>query len=96
MELLPAGFIVAMLQQVKLGTGKLPNNQQILIAFLICTAFTLLMFGQALGQKDRERERCETAKAGENGDVASTARGRKQEIHVSAKGGARCTSQETS
>lgn len=43
---------------LKLGTGPSWGNRALVIAFVICTAFPLLMYGQALGQKDREVERC--------------------------------------
>ncbi|TKA68250.1 hypothetical protein B0A55_09934 [Friedmanniomyces simplex] len=54
---------LAMKEEVILGTGDRPNNEAMLITFVVCTAFTLLVFGQALGQKDRERERCERVQA---------------------------------
>lgn len=55
---------LAMCERVRLGTGPSPNNEAVLIAFLICTAFTLSVFGQALGQKDREKERCKSVLEG--------------------------------
>ena len=39
---------------IPLGTGPQWGNRGLLIAFIICTVFPLLMFGQALGQKDKE------------------------------------------
>ncbi|KAK3678446.1 hypothetical protein LTR78_001743 [Recurvomyces mirabilis] len=49
---------LAMAEHVQLGNGKGPGNGAYLVALLICTAFTLIVFGQALGQKDREALRC--------------------------------------
>ncbi|KAK4953765.1 hypothetical protein LTR10_008369 [Elasticomyces elasticus] len=54
---------LAMRDSVTLGTGPHPNNEDALIAFVVCTAFTLLVYGQALGQKDAERARSEEARA---------------------------------
>lgn len=45
-------------EHVILGTGKLPGNKAELIAYALCTVFTIGVFGQALGQKDREIARC--------------------------------------
>lgn len=57
-----AGYLgMAMAENVRLGTGPRPNNEAVLVAFLICTFFTLTVFGQALGQKDRQKEHCEQA-----------------------------------
>ena len=39
---------------IKMGTGPIWGNQGLLIAFVVCTAFPLMMFGQSLGQKDKE------------------------------------------
>lgn len=49
---------LAMAQNVELGTGTLPGNTGVFVAFVICTVFTLCVFGQSLGQKDREMARC--------------------------------------
>ncbi|KAK5747266.1 hypothetical protein LTR17_000401 [Elasticomyces elasticus] len=54
---------LAMRDSVTLGTGPHPNNEDALIAFVVCTAFTLLVYGQALGQKDTERARSEEVRA---------------------------------
>ncbi|KAK4897389.1 hypothetical protein LTR27_004909 [Elasticomyces elasticus] len=54
---------LAMRDSVTLGTGPHPNNEDALVAFVVCTAFTLLVYGQALGQKDTERARSEEARA---------------------------------
>ena len=51
---------------IDLGTGPQWKNRGLLIALIVCTIFPLLMFGQALGQKDKEMatsraaERCES------------------------------------
>lgn len=52
---------LAMREHVRLGTGRSPDNETVLIPFCICTLFALMVFGQALGQKDREKERCKQA-----------------------------------
>ena len=41
-------------ENIKMGTGPAWGNRGLLIAFVVCTAFPLLMFGHSLGQKDRE------------------------------------------
>lgn len=43
---------------VQLGTGHSWGNTGVLVVFVVCTAFPLIMFGQALGQKDTEMARC--------------------------------------
>ena len=48
-------------EHVNLGTGDRPNNQAVFIAFLVCTTFVLATFGQALGQKAREKHICQRA-----------------------------------
>lgn len=54
-----AGLIVYLsfvaIHHIHLGPGPRWGNTGILIAFVVCMAFPLLMFGQALGQKDTER-----------------------------------------
>lgn len=51
---------LAMSQDVSFGTGPWPNNRVVLIFFVVCTVFTLAMFGQSLGEKDRELAECKT------------------------------------
>ena len=45
-------------EHVQIGTGPEWGNTAVLIAFLTATTFPLVMFGQALGQKDTEMARC--------------------------------------
>ena len=52
---------LVMAQDIKLGTGPTWSNRGLLIAFVICTAFALMVFGQSLGQKDRETMKCRAA-----------------------------------
>lgn len=49
---------LAMSQNVSYGTGPWPNNRVVLIFFVVCTVFTLAMFGQSLGEKDKELAEC--------------------------------------
>lgn len=49
---------LAMVQNVNLGTGPWPGNAATFIFFLVCTVFALAMFGQSLGDKDREFLKC--------------------------------------
>lgn len=48
----------AMVQEVQFGTGPWPGNTALFIFFLVCTTFTLAMFGQSLGEKEREMRTC--------------------------------------
>ena len=43
---------------VQLGTGPQWGNKVVLIAFVVSTAFSPIMFGQTLGQNDTEMARC--------------------------------------
>lgn len=53
-----AYFAAAWRANVNLGRGPSFGNRGLLITLVICTIFPLLMFGQALGQKDREMAKC--------------------------------------
>lgn len=53
-----AYLALTMERRIQLGTGPGWGNRGVLIAFLVCTAFTLVIFSQALGQKDREMAMC--------------------------------------
>lgn len=55
----------AWVEKVKLGAGPWPTNAGMLIIVSIFTVFTLLMFGQALGQKDKEMARSRAWPEGE-------------------------------
>ncbi|KAK3715961.1 hypothetical protein LTR37_006691 [Vermiconidia calcicola] len=46
---------------LKLGTGPSWANFGMLVAFVLCTTFPLMMFGQSLGQKDKEIAKCKKA-----------------------------------
>jgi hypothetical protein len=67
-------------ENINMGTGPQWGNRGLLIAFIVCTVFPLLMFGQALGQKDKEmaisraaeRERDPTTIAEEVYDMRSS------------------------
>ena len=54
-----AYLALVMKHRITLGTGGEGSNIAAFVVFVISTTFTLLVFGQALGQKDREKERCE-------------------------------------
>jgi hypothetical protein len=49
---------LAMSQQVQYGSGPWPTNRVVLIFFVVCTVFTLAMFGSVLSEKDRELASC--------------------------------------
>ena len=49
-----AYLVLVWRENINMGTGPQLGNRGLLIAFIVCTAFPLLMFGQALGQKDKE------------------------------------------
>ena len=49
-----AYLILVWQNNITLGTGPQWGNRGLLIAFIVCTVFPLLMFGQSLGQKDKE------------------------------------------
>ena len=56
-----AYLTLIMQANIKQGTGPVWGNRGLLIAFVVCTAFPLMVFGQSLGQKDREMARCRAA-----------------------------------
>lgn len=55
---LVAYLSLIMTAKVTLGPGSSWGNMGVLITFVVCTTFPLLMFGQALGQKDTEMAKC--------------------------------------
>ena len=64
------GLVFAANVRVSTGSG---GNRFSIIAFVVITAFTLSVFGQALGQKDREIEKCRRLQAGRAKAVSGAA-----------------------
>lgn len=64
-----AYLVLVWRENIELGTGPQWGNRGLLIAFIVCTAFPLLMFGQALGQKDKEMAKSREAER--NGSLAA-------------------------
>lgn len=58
---LVAYLVLVWRSNLNLGTGPQWGNRGLLIAFLVCTIFPFLMFGQALGQKDKEMAKSRAA-----------------------------------
>ena len=58
-------------ENIIVGTGPAWGNRGLLIAFVVCTAFPLLMYGQSLGQKDKEMAKSRDAER--NGSVVLAA-----------------------